>query len=362
MGKQRSFKTMSDDNRQDVYNRMTQKGLSYLDTDIPTFKPQSGENCIRIVPPLADDPLADGHPWGVPIIQYYIDGFGYAISPKLYGPAERDPVEEGIRELKKTAPEMLEGGDVAVSKRIVMYVLDLNTDPEQGELKIWSCPNGTAEDMVRAAKNKRTGAIHSLEDPDTGRPIFFEVTGSERTTKYVGMQLDDQPLPLDDEILDMLEYFEDIIKVEDDVTLEKAIRNVGGEAEERSGAARSRSASRRGRSQETDDAGDDDDAPPVRGRRGRVAPAEEDDAPPPRTRRGSRAAPPADDDTGEDDAPPARGRGSRRAAPAAEPEGGGKRFNRRGGRAAAPAGDEDDTGGDGDLKERVRQRLRGGTR
>lgn len=308
--KSRGFKTMSDNEREQAYNRKLSRGLSYIDSNIPIFKPRQGENCVRIVPPLADDALAADNPWGVDIIQYFIDGHGYFISPKVLGRDTRDPIEEGIRELKKKEPELLEDGAAATSRRILMFILDLNEDTENGELKLWSCPNTVAEDFVRAAKHKRTGATYSLEDPDEGRPIFFETTGAERNTRYTGFQLDDQELPLDDDILDKLEYFEDIILIEEDETLESAIQNVG-DTEDRSTQARGR-AGTRGRGKEDEEEEARSSRRSRKSRRGSADDEEEEDT---RSKRGRRSRKSTDDDEEEEDdhaSPPPRDRGGRK--------------------------------------------------
>ena len=291
----RRFKTMTDDERDREYSQRLERGLPFIQSELPQFRPRDGENFIRIVPPLEDDPLAGA--WGVDLITHYIEGHGWLLSPKSLDASEHDPVDDLIRELRKIDPELEDM--VKTSRKTVMHVLDFNADERVGVLKLWGAPPTLVDDFVKAAKDKRSGRTHSLEDPDNGLPLSFDKTGTSLQTRYSAVQLERDPFPLPDWVLDDVEYFEDVLVVEEPDDMAKIIDKILDGAQ--SGGGRSRRGGRgRGRDRDERPERDEDDAPPPRRGRGRGR-DEEEDAPRGRGRGRGRDA--------EEDAPRGRGRG-----------------------------------------------------
>jgi hypothetical protein len=292
MGKRR-FRTYSEDEQQAAYQKALNRGLDYLNTDLPQFKPIDGDNCIRILPPLEGDELVEAgqHPFGVECWVYFVDGSGYFVSPKAADKTAPDPLNDAQRELRKIDPDADMG--ISAGRKVICQVLDMNTDPENGEHKIWAAPGSLIDDMLNQAKDRRTGQTYSLEHPDKGYPVFFTKEGEMRKTKYKGVQLDREPYELDDAILDDMEFLTDVINIEDTETLEK----VAAELLDSGKSGRGRG---RGRGK------DEDDDKPRRSRRsarGKDAEEEEEeDDPPPRRRRGRGKAE-------EEEESPRRGRG-----------------------------------------------------
>ncbi len=306
----RRFKTMTDDERDREYSQRLERGLPFIESDLPQFRPRDGENFIRIVPPLEDDSLAGA--WGVDLITHYIEGHGWMLSPKSLDANEHDPVDDLIRELRKIDPELEDM--VKTSRKTVMHLLDFNADERDGVLKLWGAPPTLVDDFVKAAKDKRSGRTHSLEDPDNGLPISFDKTGTGLQTRYAAVQLERDPFPLADYILDEIEYFEDVLKVDSPEEMQKIIDKILDGAQ--SGGGRSRRGGRgRGRDRDERPERDDQDAPPPRKGRGRDR-DEEEDAPRGRGRGRGRDA--------EEDAPRGRGRGRDRDEEEDAPRGRGR--------------------------------------
>ena len=298
-----------------AYKKATQRGVDYLETEVPLFKPRDGDNCIRWVPPLEDDKVVN-HPLGVVLLVHYIEGFGSIVSPKSFGDrATNDPIDNVKREILKIDPELEEL--IRTGRRVIGHILDLDAD-DQGEYKIWPAPITLVEEMIYATKNRRLGNTYSLEHPDRGYPVVFDKVGEQRSTKYRSVQLDRDEFPLDDRLLDEIVYLDEIIvrKSEDELQeiADKVLDSVGSGGGRRRGRRRGRDDDdepRRGRrsarGRERDD--DPDDSPPDRSRRGRGRDDEPDDRDRSSRRRGR------DDDEeprrgrGRDDEPDDRGRG-----------------------------------------------------
>jgi len=336
----RRFKTMTDDERDREYNQRLERGLPFIESELPQFRPRDGDNYIRIVPPLEDDELAGA--WGVDVITHYIEGHGWLLSPKSIDSTDHDPVDDLIRELRKIDPELEDM--VKTSRKTVMHILDFNADERDGVLKLWGAPPTLVDDFVKAAKDKRSGRTHSLEDPDNGLPLSFDKTGTGLQTRYSAVQLERDPFPLDDQVVDEIEYFGDVLKVESPDDMRKIIDNIldgaqsGGGRSRRSGGGRGR-----GRDRDERDERDEGDAPPPRRGRGRGRDEEEEE---PRGRGRGRGR--ARDE--EEEEPRGRGRGRGRDRDEEdEPRGRGRGRGRGNG--------EDEDGGVDAVRSRVREQL-----
>ncbi len=296
----RRWKDVNEDEAGQRYNKALSRGVDYLDTELPQFKIQDGDNCVRIIQPLEDDELAQ-HPFGVQLYVHYLEGYGYLVSPRGKDQSARDPVEDLVRELRKIDPKLAEDS-VSTSRRVVMQILDMNDDADHGELKVWVAPGSLCDDIMGAAKDKRTGNTYAIEHPVRGHCVYFERSGEGRKTRYTGIQLDREPYVLEEALSEDLDYLSEVIqfKTEDDVReiCEGFLASLSGGGGGGDGGGRS---SRRGGRNR------DDNEDTGRGRRPssrREEPsddgADHGDDPPPRSRRGGRR-PAADEATGDPD-------------------------------------------------------------
>ena len=73
------------------------------------------------------------------------------------------------------------------------------------------------------AKNRRTGELIALEDPEEGVPIFFTKTGQGINTRYTSIEIEKEPFPLDDDLAEDLELFEDMLIVPSSKELQKVL-------------------------------------------------------------------------------------------------------------------------------------------
>lgn len=201
------FKTADARQREKNVADRTQRGLGYLNGEFmfQTFQPQDGDNSVRIVPPLGDDPHASL--WGLDVWVYYLNGKPY-LSPQTFDRNARDPVMEKYNKLKQEDVEAAKA--FKGTKRSLTFVLDMLNDEE---LKVWAAPTTVIDEILKVAKNRKNGELIPVEDPKDGRVIFFNKAGTGINTKYSAFQLDTEKTPLDDSIADQLVHFKDLLVV-----------------------------------------------------------------------------------------------------------------------------------------------------
>lgn len=201
-----SFRKVSGREREKEVRSRSQRGLGYCKSDLPVFVPIDGDNQIRILPCLSDDPNADL--WGMTVWTYFIQNRVY-LSPRTFDENLRDPISEYFFELRDKDPDAAKA--YRGVKRNLMFILDFNEEVE-GELKIWAAPPTLIDSFINLSKNRGTGELIPLEDPDEGRIIYFTKSGTGVNTKYDGVQIADV-YPIEAELAKRLDYFADILDV-----------------------------------------------------------------------------------------------------------------------------------------------------
>ena len=186
----------------------TSKGVDYLLTDLEQFVPIDGDNQIRIVPPLANDEMATL--WGVDVWTYFLSGHSY-LSPQVFDKHAKNPVYDAYKVMKQEDPELCTKLQLGGSKKTILFILDLNDGEKNPPLKVWAAPPSLVDEFIRASKNRKTGKLIAIEDPEDGRVLFFTRTGTGKNTKYTTVQLDTEAYPLDADLIEHIPYFTDIL-------------------------------------------------------------------------------------------------------------------------------------------------------
>ena len=210
------FKRATAKERESEARKRTVSGLGYVSSDIPIFKPVDGDNQIRIVPPLSND--AQASLWGLEVWTYFVNNRSY-LSSKTFDPQSDDPIMSHFFDIREDNPE--EAQKYKGNKRYLMFVLDMNSD--EVELKLWAAPPTLVDEFLGLAKNRRTGELIALEDPEEGVPIFFTKTGQGINTRYTSIEIEKEPFPLDDDLAEDLELFEDMLIVPSSKELQKVL-------------------------------------------------------------------------------------------------------------------------------------------
>jgi hypothetical protein len=186
----------------------TPNSKGYIDyKGIKSFVPKNGENCIRIIQPLEVEDI--GH-WA--FVVHFHRGVG--VNNDYYLCLKRmcstpDPICE-----KQTAELWEENPDLAKTyypdTRCLVWVHDLKSkDPK--ELLLWSAPKSLVEDIVGQSNKKGTRVYVDVSHPITGVPVYFDREGSGKLTKYKNIQLGDKSVVLEDDLLDKMYEFKEML-------------------------------------------------------------------------------------------------------------------------------------------------------
>jgi hypothetical protein len=297
---------------------------NYTIPGITKYKPREGENRIRVMPPPDFGSSAEGKE----MQKEYLDKWGadWAIIALLHRNVGSDETTYLCRKMKgkscivcdmldEMEPE--EKDQQRQQKRPFCYVID--RDNEKAGPQFWDMPMGLYRDINLRSKDRRSGAVIYIDDPDEGYDIMFTREGTGKKTKYAGVEIDRDSSPLHDSESKMERWLQkiseqplpDILRFYSPDHIESTMMGASkkrDEDEEDEDVAPKRR--RRGGDEDEDDAppkrrrpaedDDEEDAPPKRKRK--PADDEEDEDEPPKRRRK-----PADDDE-EEDAPPKRRR------------------------------------------------------
>lgn len=273
---------------------------SIFKNDVEVWRPEVGDNTIRILPPTWEDPTHYGYDiWVHPRIG--ADNSTYLCLNKMKG--ERCPICEAAQEARDAG----EGDDakaLSPKSQTVVYLLD--RDDKKPQVYVWAMSFTMDKDFANLCQNKKTGKIIHVDHPEKGYDFSFRREGTMLNTRYLGLQIDRDPSPIDDDpdvVADILDDIQDnpipdILNFYDADYLEKVMKGHVSKStkddDDDDKKGRGRSGRRRGdddverggkteRVRTRDDDGQDDDDRSTR-RRGRAV--DDDDDEKPRSRKG----------------------------------------------------------------------------
>lgn len=266
---------------------------------LPIFKPKEGENCVRILP--SGDPKNPD--WDLVIHSHYnvgSDNARYLCLDKMKG--EPCPVCEAAAETTDEEEQY----QLRAGKGAICWVIDRDNEKEGPQL--WSIPfSNVRNEIYTRSVDKKSRTPILIDDPEEGYDVLFTRKGTDKKTKYSGVEVSRDPSPLAESekvqqrwldyitehpLVDCLNYFEyDYMKK---VLYGKAAKKDDEDDDEKP--------RRRLRKEEDDE----DEAPRRSSRRGRASEEDEDDDKPQIRRGGSRRGP--EDDEEDDDKPVTRRR------------------------------------------------------
>lgn len=163
------------------------------------FKPQNGENIIRILPAMWKDAM---FPWYEVFIHYKVG----PNNSQFFCPAKMlnkpCPICEEINRLKEQGVDKKELDKMGANHRAIAWVID-RTEEKKGPL-LWIMPyTKIAQEIITISFSRKTGEPEMVDDPETGRDILFNKTGNQLNTQYSGVRKDDErsALHADEEVM-----------------------------------------------------------------------------------------------------------------------------------------------------------------
>lgn len=167
---------------------------SYIDSKIPRYKVEAGENNIRILPPTWDDVETWGENWGIVVWahnQIGPDNSSFLCLKKMKGEdcalcEARADVEDDEEAANALKPQ----------KRIIAYIID--RDDEKTGPQWWGMPWTVDKEISLRSIDKETNEPLLVDEPDEGYDITFNRDGQGLKTKYNGVDIARKPSPIHD--------------------------------------------------------------------------------------------------------------------------------------------------------------------
>ena len=175
--------------------------------EIDTFKPQDGDNLIRILPPLDEDEVQFG---GIVLWTYYLNGATY-ISPTVFDKTVDCPVMAKYKKWKGVDDD--KAALFKPSKRIGAYILDFNEDTKNGKLKFWFAPDSLISAILDRCRMRSSSALIAVDDATDGRLVYFKRTGEGRMTRYGAEQIEPEPHAISEELADRVMPYRQLLRI-----------------------------------------------------------------------------------------------------------------------------------------------------
>lgn len=166
---------------------------SIVKPGIKMFRPNDGDNRIRILPPTWKDPKPEHY--GLDVYVHYAVGAdrgSYLCLHKMLG--KPDPVHEAREEARKEL-DGDEGNkdlekyvkDLEAKRRVGIWLID--RDHEKEGPQFWAMPWTMDRDIIQVMSDKRTGEVLNIDDPEDGYDVEFVKKGAKDRTEYLGVAI-----------------------------------------------------------------------------------------------------------------------------------------------------------------------------
>jgi len=175
---------------------------SYLKDHVPVWKPQDGENVIRILPPSWDG----AEYYGIDIYVHFNVGPDNASYLDLYKMKKMpDPITEEVQKARQDN-DVDYAKELDSKKRVLVYLIDRDK-PKQGPM-LWAMPWTVDKEIAIHSWNGRTQEALLIDSPEDGFDIIVNRQGKDKKTEYT-VKIDRNPSPLiiTNEIASILEEF-----------------------------------------------------------------------------------------------------------------------------------------------------------
>lgn len=155
----------------------------FLHDDYKLFKPAAGDNLIRFMPPTWDD----AEHWGMEVHVHYNVGPERAsvlCNAKMFG--KKCPICEAQAAARKAGDEEL-AKELGERTQVVSWIVDMK-DTSKGP-QLYSIGFRMDSDFIKLTRDRESGEIYQIDNPEEGYNVSFQREGTGLTTKYSGYQL-----------------------------------------------------------------------------------------------------------------------------------------------------------------------------
>jgi hypothetical protein len=189
--------------KENIQKRVTSQGGgfdSFIKSNYEFFKPQKGENWVRILPPT----WVDAEHWGMLVYAHFGLGpdKGTALCPNKMLNDPCPICEYRARNASRLDPEELK--DLKPREQYVAWVLDRNN--EKDGPKVWSmAPTKVDQEISKLAIERDTGELIPITHPDYGFDVYFDRQGEGLRTQYGGFALSRRASIVKDKWMEFIE-------------------------------------------------------------------------------------------------------------------------------------------------------------
>lgn len=174
---------------------------SFLLDDFMVFKPQNGDNWIRILPATWPDPRH----YGLDIHVHYSVGPNRGSCLCLARMANQNcPICEAVVEEQRAGNDE-EAKQMSARKRILVWLLD-RKKPDGGPL-LWAVPANLDADFNKVCEDPTTRSVMHIDDPYAGHDVIFDRSGQGVQVRYAAPRLAPRPTSVPQEILDYIQAY-----------------------------------------------------------------------------------------------------------------------------------------------------------
>ncbi len=231
-----------------------------LKDNIKMWKPNDGDNRIRILPPTWPKP----EHYGLDIYVHYgvgPDRGSYLCLDKMLG--KPDPIAEE-RKIARDDGDEKYSKELEAKRRVLVYLIDRD-HPKEG-IQAWSMPWTVDRDIVKVSQDRDSGEVLQIDHPEEGYDVEFEKKGAKDRTEYLGVAIARRSTPLNNDdamefavenpLPDQLVYF----------PYDHIAKAFGGQGAQKERSRSSRDDEPEERGGRAGGGGRDRDEPPARGR------------------------------------------------------------------------------------------------
>lgn len=185
---------------EDWDKRSNQQGgnfIGFIKDEVRTFSKKK-DNFVRMLPPTWED----SHHYGYDIWVHFSFGPQNAtVLCPLKMKNKPCPGCEDYMEAEKAGRE--DAGKLKPTRRVLVWLINRNDEKEK-KPEAWAMPWTLDRDITKICRDKQTGELYYIDDPEAGYDVSFEVQGESEQSKYVGVQLARRSSPVDQVYIDYI--------------------------------------------------------------------------------------------------------------------------------------------------------------
>ena len=204
--------------------------VAFIRPEVEVLQIGEGEHAFRIIPPLAEETWTDS---------FFLTAGTHWLGKSILCPrsipalGQDCPVCQEFFERRKRGelPQELRGLKPVYRHLIWVWYFPLDGRQPPNHPHVYPCPDTLLDSILRAAQDRITKALIPFLDPQRGRLVMFTRTGTGLNTRYVNVALDQNELPVPEEVLGQVRLWKDTLVVPSQEELEAALEDYLARAE-----------------------------------------------------------------------------------------------------------------------------------